>query len=155
MIGLPLFIPSPIHVELRAALITAATDSRLEAHALPHVIGYGSQRVKSNGCGWRFIFWWDDRWWDSKPKLDGCYLAIGPDGQRWEYGADRWPSWDAGPDAVPLQPLRHLLNGEEFEQLRARLLGCACWPENVLAILKPAALTEIWTEEELLVMGGG
>lgn len=151
MIELPLFIPSPIHTELTAALIIAATDPTLEAHALPRVIGYGSQRVKSNG--WRFIFWWDDRWWD-EPKLDGCFFAIGPDNQRWEYGADRWPSWDAGPDAVPLQPLRHLLNGEQYDQLRAQLLVCPCWEENVPAMPEPPALADIWTKDELLVMGG-
>lgn len=74
--------------------------------------------------GWNLWIWW-------KPvdQLDRLWAATAPDGGRWSYGCDRWPDWNAGPEAVVLEPLRHLLTDEQRERLRQRLLTCSCWPE--------------------------
>jgi hypothetical protein len=33
---------------------------------------------------------------------------------------------------LPLEPLDHLINPEQRERLRLRLLTCSCWPEPEL-----------------------
>ena len=50
-------------------------------------------------------------------------------GAHWTSGCDRWPDWNAGPAAVVLDPLTHLISPEHRERLRQRLLTCRCWPE--------------------------
>jgi hypothetical protein len=74
--------------------------------------------------GWRLSLWWH-------PGADTCFLvgALAPDGGCWTWGCDRWPDWLAGPEAVVLEPLRHLLTDEQRERLQQRLLACSCWPE--------------------------
>jgi len=73
--------------------------------------------------GWKLgVFWY----LGDQPQL---WAATAPDGAHWSYGCDRWPDWDAGPDAVVLDPIRHLMSPEQRERLRQRLLTCSCWPE--------------------------
>lgn len=52
----------------------------------------------------------------------------GPGGVHWSYGCDRWPDWAAGPEAVPLCPIGHLLAPPERTALQARLLAEPCTP---------------------------
>jgi hypothetical protein len=73
--------------------------------------------------GWRLGVLW---FLGDAPALA---YATAPDGARWEYGCDRWPDWNAGPDAVALDPIHHLLTPKQRERLRERLLTCSCWPE--------------------------
>ena len=49
--------------------------------------------------------------------------AWGPGGTHWEYGCNRWPDWAAGPEAVPLCPIGHLLTPLERATLQRRLLA--------------------------------
>jgi hypothetical protein len=67
--------------------------------------------------GWRLAILWYDR------TIDHLSTADAPQGRHWSYGCDRWPSWAAGPDSVPLCPIRHLLNDAERQALEARLLA--------------------------------
>lgn len=73
--------------------------------------------------GWRLGVLW---FLGDQPAL---WSAIAPDGAYWSPGCDRWPDWGAGPDAVVLEPLQHLITPEQRERLRQRLLTCSCWPE--------------------------
>jgi hypothetical protein len=70
------------------------------------------------GDGWRFAFWWQ------LGTLHRLATALAPSGGRWEYGCGRWPDWMAGPDAVALDPIHHLLSPEQRTQLQAQLLNC-------------------------------
>jgi len=99
-------------------------------------ISHGLQRVDL-ASGWQLVIWWRDG------QMESLHQATGPQGQQWTYGCDRWPDWSAGPDAVMLDPLVHLLDPVRREQLRGRLLACSCWPEpkplpvEVLRLLLP------------------
>lgn len=104
---------------------------------------------------WRFGFFWDRRWWNEEDYLQRLSVAIAPDGSRWGYGCDRWPSWDHGSSAVILEPLRHLLTAAERMQINDRLLNCSCWPEELPPPVFAPPLDKIWTPEELEVVGGG
>jgi hypothetical protein len=92
-------------------------------------------------------------WWRPTDQLDRLWAATAPDGSRWEYGCDRWPDWDAGPEAVVLEPLRHLITSEQRERLRLRLLTCSCWPEpDPLPVPPPPTreqLAALWPVEEM------
>jgi hypothetical protein len=83
----------------------------------------GMQRVDL-ASGWSLRIWWL-----SDGRMDKLHGALAPDGGVWTFGCDRWPDWDAGPEAVVLEPLRHLLTDEQRERLQQRLLTCSCWPE--------------------------
>ena len=97
--------------------------------------------------GWRLAVGWSPV---DEPMLWG---AVSPDGARWSYGCDRWPDWTAGPDAVVLEPLQHLITPEQRERLRQRLLTCSCWPEpDPLPVPPPptrAQLDALWPVEEM------
>jgi hypothetical protein len=71
-------------------------------------------------------------WWRSHGEMDRLWAAKAPDGGYWSWGCDRWPDWNAGPAAVVLDPLEHLITAEQRERLRQRLLTCNCWPEREL-----------------------
>jgi hypothetical protein len=81
------------------------------------------------------------------------WAATAPDGARWQFGCDRWPDWDAGSDAVVLNPLTHLITPEQRERLRHRLLTCSCWPEpEPLPVPPPPTreqLNALWDVEEM------
>jgi len=72
--------------------------------------------------GWRLAILWRGR------TIDHLSTADAPQGLHWSYGCDRWPSWEAGPDSVPLCPIRHLLNDSERQALEACLLAIPCKP---------------------------
>jgi hypothetical protein len=111
--------------------------------------------VLVDGDVWRLLLWWDGRWWNPEDRLQRLSSAVGPGGGLWGYGCQRWPDWDAGPTAVVLDPLRHLISEADRERLRLRLLDCRCWPALPQPRLVAPPIEEIWSEDELLVMGGG
>jgi hypothetical protein len=113
----------PSRAALAAVLAQAVESEPLLADRLPIEDDWITQRVDL-ASGW--IFWIN---WSPGLQMDRLFAAQAPDGARWTYGCDRWPDWNAGPDAVVLDPLRHLLPPEQRERLRQRLLTCCCWPE--------------------------
>jgi len=112
----------PSRTALAAALVQAAESEPFLADRSVVQIGWGVQRIDM-ASGWVWLIWW-------KPdaELGPLSAARAPDGAEWTYGCDRWPDWNAGPDAVVLDPLRHLITAEQRERLRARLLDATCWP---------------------------
>jgi hypothetical protein len=110
----------PSRATLATVLIQAAEGAWLVANDPG-----GDQRLQRvcMANGWRLGVTWLP---DDEPAL---LWATAPDGAHWSCGCDRWPDWGAGPDAVVLKPLQHLLTPEQREQLRQRLLSCSCWPK--------------------------
>jgi hypothetical protein len=101
-----------------AALIAVASGAvPVEAYAVRLDEPLDRQQVWA-GNGWRFAFWW------RRGELHRLAVALAPGGGRWEYGCGRWPDWTAGPDAVVLDPIAHLLTPQERDALQARLLNC-------------------------------
>jgi hypothetical protein len=95
--------------------------------------------INVDGC----MYWISPDYWATQPVLvngwtleiiwHGCNIdhlrtADAPQGLHWSYGCDRWPSWEAGPDSVPLCPIRHLLTAAERQALEARLQTIPCKP---------------------------
>lgn len=144
---------------LKDALLAIRTE-RIIANKRGDQIYWGHQWVElimvEGWAGWwRFGFFWNHRCWNEEDYLERLSVAITPDGSRWEYGCDRWPSWDDGSSAVILEPLRHLLTPEERMAINNRLLVCPCWPEELQLQVNAPPLDQIWTPEELEVVGGG
>jgi len=77
--------------------------------------------------------------------------AWGPGGVHWSYGCDRWPDWSAGPDAVMLCPIGHLLAPLERAALQCRLLAEPCTPPPQLPVNAPG-IEAIMTEDFLALM---
>ena len=113
----------PSRAALAAVLIQAADSEPLLADRPVADITWGLQTI-SLANGWRLRIWWHPG-----QQMGPLHGAMAPDGGVWTYGCDRWPDWNAGPDAVALDPLRHLITPEQCERLRQRLLTCSCWPE--------------------------
>ena len=72
--------------------------------------------------GWQLSFWW------VRGELGPLHRAIDPAGLEWIHGCARWPDWSAGPEAVALDPITHLLTDHQRQQLEARLRTARCWP---------------------------
>ena len=115
----------PSRAALAAVLVQAAEGEPLLADR-PVSLNWlaGKQRIDLAN-GWSIYVWWRHG-----GQLDYLESALSPDGFRWTWGCDRWPDWEAGPAAVVLDPLEHLITPEVREQLRQRLLTCNCWPER-------------------------
>ena len=112
----------PSRATLAAVLAQAAESERLLADRPAADIYWGLQRIDlANGWTLRV-------WWLPEQQLGPLHAAHAPDGGYWTWGCDRWPDWDAGLDAVVLDPLQHLITSEQRERLRQRLLNCSCWP---------------------------
>jgi hypothetical protein len=146
--GAPEGMPAPpSRAALAAVLAQAAEGAPLLANR-PVLVGDRiTQRVDMAN---RWCLWF---WWLPSGQLDRLWAATAPGGARWEYGCDRWPDWDAGPDAVVLDPLTHLIAPEQRERLRQRLLTCSCWPEpDPLPAPPPPTreqLAALWDVEEM------
>ena len=112
----------PSRAALAAALAQAADSEPFLADQDVARLGWGVQRVDL-ASGWVLLVWW-------KPgaELGPLSAARAPDGGEWTYGCDRWPDWNAGPEAVVLDPLTHLITPEQRARLRERLLNATCWP---------------------------
>ena len=94
-----------------------------------------AQTVRVNG--WRLLILWHD------DQIDHLSTTDDPLGRHWSYGCDRWPSWEAGPDSVPLCPIRHLLSATERQALGLRLLSTPADPE-------PPPPTDVPTVDEIM-----
>jgi hypothetical protein len=131
----------PSRAALAAVLVQAAEpDCALLADRPVSDVG-GAQRIDLAN-GWRLSLWWHPG-----PELARLWAATAPDGGIWSFGCDRWPDWNAGPEAVVLEPLRHLLTDEQRERLRQRLLTCSCWPEpDPLPEPEPPTMAELFPE---------
>jgi hypothetical protein len=134
----------PSRAALAAVLAQAAEDEPLLADQPGG--GLRLQRVDLAN-GWRLGVLW---FLGDQPALRS---ASAPDGAYWSHGCDRWPDWGAGPDAVVLEPLQHLITPEQRERLRQRLLTCSCWPEpDPLPVPPPPTreqLDALWDVEEM------
>jgi hypothetical protein len=137
----------PSRAALAAVLAQAAEGEPLLADQPVLVGDWITQRVDMAN-GWRLWFWWLP-----SGQLDRLWAATAPDGAHWSYGCDRWPDWGAGPDAVVLDPIHHLMAPEQREKLRQRLLTCSCWPEPEPPPMPPPPTREqldaLWPLEEM------
>jgi len=138
----------PSRAALAAVLAQAAEGEPLLANRpVPVISDWTTQRVDMAN-GWRLWLWWLP-----SGQLDRLTCATAPNGAHWSYGCDRWPDWNAGPDAVVLNPLEHLITPEQRERLRQRLLTCSCWPEpDPLPVPPPPTreqLDALWPIEEM------
>ena len=127
----------PSRAALAAVLVQAAEpDCPLLADHMPVENDWVTQRVDLAN-GWTLWVHW-------LPGLtmERLFAAQAPGGARWSYGCDRWPDWNAGPEAVVLEPLRHLLSPEQRQRLHQRLLTCCCWPEPE-PLPEPPSMAEI------------
>jgi hypothetical protein len=119
----------PDHVESPAppsrAALAAVLAQAAEAEPLLADEPGGNLRLQfvDLANGWKLGVLWH---LGDQPTL---WSSTAPDGAYWTHGCDRWPDWNGGPEAVVLEPLRHLLTPEQRERLRQRLLTCSCWPE--------------------------
>ena len=113
----------PSRAALAAVLVQAAESAPLLADRPVDPLEWCAQLIDLQN-GWRLCVCWD-------PGAVMAFLgeAWAPDFAHWTYGCDRWPDWNAGPAAVVLDPLTHLITPEQRERLRQRLLTCRCWPE--------------------------
>jgi hypothetical protein len=133
----------PSRVALAAVLVQAAEPDCPLLADRPVGDAGGAQRIDLAN-GWRLWIWWV-----ASDQMDRLWAAKSPDGSCWTYGCDRWPDWNAGPEAVVLEPLRHLLTPEQRERLRQRLLSCSCWPEpDPLPEPEPPTMAELFPEDE-------
>jgi hypothetical protein len=136
----------PSRAALAAVLAQAAEGEPLLADRPVPACDWAKQQVDLAN-GWSLWIWWAS---DEKMSLSA---ARAPDGGYWTWGCDRWPDWNAGPDAVVLDPLQHLLTPEQRERLRQRLLTCSCWPEPDPPPVPPPPTKEqlaaLWDVEEM------
>jgi hypothetical protein len=114
--------PAPPSRAALAAVLAQAAEAEPLLADRPPAAGW-CQRVDLAN---RWSLW---VWWLAGDQLDRLWAARAPDGGMWSFGCDRWPDWNAGPEAVPLEPLDHLIPADVRERLRQRLLSCSCWPE--------------------------
>ena len=112
----------PSRAALAAVLARAADGEPLLADLPVDPIDWCAQMVDMQN-GWRLCVCWNSGY-----VMDRLIDAWAPDGAHWTYGCDRWPDWNAGPEAVVLDPLTHLITPDQRERLRQRLLTCRCWP---------------------------
>jgi len=135
----------PSRAALAAVLVQAAEGAPLLANR-PPMAGWAQRADLANGWSLWIL-------WISDDEMDCLWDATAPDGARWTYGCDRWPDWAAGPDAVVLEPLTHLITPQQREQLQQRLLACSCWPEpDPLPVPPPPTreqLDALWDIEEM------
>ncbi len=145
--------PRPSHEEVAAVLRGIAAGAPWLADQEPAELqgASGRQRVDAVGPGgvWVLQFWWDWPVEGLYPHLHALDEAACPAGRVWVRGCGRWPSWDAGPEAVVLDPLWHLLGEEERWRLAERLsLEVVLMPMPVVEVRKvDMALIDEWIEQ--------
>ena len=139
--------PRPDHAAVAAALVRVAGGEPFLADVRPDETDH-RLIVLDTVSQWRFAIWW-------RQGLGPLHSATDPDGLRWVYGCGRWPDWNAGPLAVVLDPIAHLLTAEHRSALRHRLLLAICWPPVEHAPIVAPSAAELWSDAELISMGGG
>ena len=136
--------PRPRHEAVAAALVAVADGLPFLASFQPSEADHDLQRLDLVD-GWRLAIWW------RRGEMGPLHSATDPQGLHWVYGCGRWPGWDAGPAAVVLDPIRHLLDDDQRQALRAQLLRAVCWPPVEPYPLPPLRpLAELWSDEDLL-----
>lgn len=141
--------PAPPSRAALAAVLTQAAepDSALLADRPVPLNDWATQRVDTAN-GWSLFIDWEPG-----GKMTFLAFASSPEGAEWSHGCDRWPDWNAGPDAAVLEPLQHLIPPEVRGRLRRRLLACCCWPEpDPLPVPVPPTreqLDALWPVEEM------
>lgn len=134
--------PRPTSAAVAAALASIAAGEAFLASVAPDETDHHLQQLDTVS-GWRLAIWW------RRGEMGPLHSAISPEGLQWTYGCARWPDWLAGPDAVVLDPIRHLLDDEQRQALRRVLIDPVCWPApDPLPIVAPPPRE--WTDEELL-----
>lgn len=113
--------PRPTSATVAAALARAADSEPFLADRPAADCWWGLQTVDTV-TGWQLAFWW------VRGELGPLHRAIDPAGLEWIHGCARWPDWSAGPEAVVLDPIQHLLTDHQRQQLEARLRAARCWP---------------------------
>jgi hypothetical protein len=147
--GAPEGMPAPPSRAALAAVLAQAAEGAPLLADRPVYLNWlaGKQRIDLAN-GWKLWVWWGHG-----GHLDYLESALSPDGAHWSHGCDRWPDWNAGPDAVVLDPLTHLITPEQRERLRQRLLTCSCWPEpDPLPVPSPPTreqMDALWPVEEM------
>lgn len=137
--------PRPPSEAVAAALVRVANGEPALLH-----------RPWQDNCGLPMLLWLDtlSRWrlaiWWTGETLGPLHWAADPAGLQWLHGCGRWPGWDAGPDAVVLDPIAHLLTAEQRTQLQAVVLALPCWPEPEQPPPKPhPPLSELFSPDDL------
>ena len=92
--------------------------------------------------GWRLLIMWREG------AISHLSQAWAPGGTHWAYGCDRWPDWTAGPEAVLLCPIQHLLAPLERAALERRLLAEPCTPPPQMPVNAPG-IDAIMTDDYL------
>ena len=125
----------PSRAALAAVLVLVAQGEPLLADQPAADTKHGRQRIDLAN-GWVLVVWW------GADEIGPLAEAFSPQGEHWAYGCDRWPNWAAGPDAVVLDPLVHLISSEQRLAIAARLQNCCCWPrpETRAGVFVAAAL---------------
>ena len=111
--------PRPTSQAVAAALARAADSEPFLADLPVACIWWGLQTIDTVS-GWQLVVWW------VSGELGPLHRAIDPAGLEWVHGCARWPDWSPG--SVPLDPIAHLLTGDQRQQLEARLRTARCWP---------------------------
>lgn len=141
--------PRPTSEAVAAALVAVAQGLPFVANVQPSEAEHNLQELDTM-TGWRLAVWWRGG------EMGPLHSATDPAGLQWIYGCARWPDWDAGPAAVVLDPIRHLLDDAQRQALAQRLRGAVCWPPvEPYPVPVPPPLDAIWSDAELLEMGGG
>ena len=141
--------PEPPSRAALAAVLTQAAepDSALLADRPVPLDDFATQRIDMAN-GWSLFIDWEPG-----SVMATLPLARSPEGAEWSHGCDRWPDWNAGPEAVVLNPLAHLITPEVRGRLRQRLQACCCWPElDPLPVPPPPTreqLDALWSVEEM------
>ena len=127
----------PSRAALAAVLVQAAEAEPLLADRPVSDAGCTQRVDLANGWTLRIA-------WEPGQQMGPLFGALSPGGDIWTFGCDRWPDWNAGPEAVVLDPLEHLITSEQRAQLRQRLLTCNCWPARDLPPRpEPPSMAEI------------
>lgn len=141
--------PRPSHEAVADALRSIAAGESFLADLLPDETDHHLQ-VIDLVSGWRLAIWW------VRGQMGPLHAAADPAGLQWVYGCGRWPDWCAGPEAVPLDPIAHLLSDQERAALRVVLEGASCWPP-ALAVPPTGVPTvaELFPLDEVIETMGG
>ena len=129
----------PTSASVAAALARACDSEPFLADRPVEQCWWGQQSIDTV-TGWQLAFWW------VRDELGPLHRAISPQGLEWIHGCARWPDWSPG--SVVLDPIEHLLNAHQRQQLEARLRAARCWPPAPLP--QGSVLPVLQLDEELL-----
>lgn len=141
--------PRPASEDVAAALIRIADGEAFLSDLRPDETDHHLQVIDAIS-GWQLAVWW------VRGQMGPLHAAVDPAGLQWVYGCGRWPDWCAGPEAVPLDPIAHLLTAEQRASLRMVLLSATCWPPRpVIQLPAVQSMAELYPIDELIATMGG